>query len=326
MTMKQRPSEWRCSYVVVLQNESSSTDDLKDLAAYLSNLSVNNVDIAIVDGSPLAEAEENRRILRWVGRYFLADARHANSVGSIDRIRAAMAVAACEKVIVADARVRYQIGALDHLSALMDLHEVVEPQDYFDPLPWWGGIEAGRMLLHRGIGPHPDHGSTFGFRKRALQDLRSIDVVSPADDCVRHLASQGAEVFSAIEVFVRRTPPLLGDWLRARRRHAGDDLATPARATFFFTLLPVALMLELLGGMRFAIGYLGAIGVGALALAIRGRIGAAAFFPLRACLYAPLWLLERSISVYWVMLRRLSGTSEPPRLPIAERARVASGE
>jgi hypothetical protein len=67
-----------------------------------------------------------------------------------------------------------------------------------------------------------------------------------------------------------------------------------------------------------------------MVLAIRGRAGAATFFPLRACLCAPLWMVERSISVYWALFRKLRGsTADPARIAVAESAagtRAASGE
>ena len=65
------------------------------------------------------------------------------------------------------------------------------------------------------------------------------------------------------------------------------------------------------------------------ALALRGRAGAATFFPLRAVLFAPLWVFERSVSVYWALIRRLRGSDEPMRVAVPDRARgtrVASGE
>ena len=117
-----------------------------------------------------------------------------------------------------------------------DVAVVVEPQDYFDPLPWWGGIDAGRMLVHRGVDPLPDHGSTVGFRKSAIRGLRSVEGTLPASDPVRRLASQGAEVFSAIGLFVRRLPPLFQQWLRQRPLQAGSDFVLPVKTIVFFSL------------------------------------------------------------------------------------------
>ena len=322
--MRHRSSaDRRCSYLVVLDNEFSSIDELRELAAYLSNLAVSDFEVIVVDASLPPALEQNRRVLRWVGRHVIARPQH------LDPIRAAIDLASCEKVIVADAHVRYSDSALDEISMLLDVHEVVEPQDYFDPLPWWGGIEAGRMLVHRSLSPLPDHGSTFGFRKRAIRALRAVDQGVPADDFARRLASQGAEVFSAVEIFVRRIPPALSEWFRDLPRHAGEDLEIPAKAAFFFVLLPVAIVFALLSGLRFAAGYAGAIVFVSTALAVRGRIGTAPFFPWRVCLYAPLGVLERSISVYWALLWRVSGGGEPRRVPASVRPRgepVASGE
>jgi hypothetical protein len=306
--MRHRSSgERRCTYLVVLQREFASTEELHDLAGYLSSLSVCNFDIAILDTVP---TDENRRVFRWVGRYIPTKTY-------VDPVRAAFDVASCEKVIVADGQIRYSQDALDHLCALLDLHEVVEPQDYFDPLPWWGGLEAGRMLLRRGIGPLSEDGMTFGFRKRAVRGLRSIDGAIATDHPVRRLESHGAEVFSALDIFVRRIPPTLDRWLRDRPRQFDQ----PA---IFFGVLPLALILATLSGLQAAALYLGVLGFCGLVLAIRGRIGAAPFFPLRACFFGPVWLLERSISVYWALLLDLTGTRVPDRIPMPAGGELSS--
>jgi hypothetical protein len=203
--------------------------------------------------------------------------------------------------------VRYTPEAIGQLCDLLDMHEVVEPQDYLDPLPWWGGIEAGRILLHRGIEPQPDHGATFGFRRSAVRGLRALDALELVDDHARRLVAAGAEVFPATNVFVRREPGALDEWLAGRARVAGDDFALPMKAVFFFSLVPLLMLLGVLGGFRLAGGYASVIAFASFALAVRGRTGAGAFFPLKACLFAPLWVFERSVSVYWALFRRFRG-------------------
>jgi hypothetical protein len=114
-----------------------------------------------------------------------------------------------------------------------------------------------------------------------------------------------------------------------RARQAEDDFVLPMKTAFFFALAPVLLLLALLGGPQLAGAYAAVVAFGAVALALRGRSGAASFFPLRAALFAPLWVAERSISVYWALARRVRGTAEPVRVVIPERgpgAQVASGE
>jgi len=320
-------AERRGSYVVLLDGPSRSTDELRDLAAYLSELAVSDFEIVVVDASQQPDLDRNRQVLRWAGRHVAAKPQHVTSSGEIDPIRAASDVASCEKVIVADANVRYDHDAIDQLALLLELHEVVEPQDYFDPLPWWGGVEAGRILVHRSVASVPDHGATFGFQKRALRGLRSFDHVG--DPSARRLAAQGAEVFSAVRVFVRRVPPALAQWVRGLPRQAEQEFAIPARAALFFMLVPIAISLALLAGPSLAGAFLGTVAFASVALAVRGRIGASRFFPLRACFFAPLWILQRSVSVYWALLWRVSGAVEPRRVPAVVRThdeQVASGK
>lgn len=329
--MGNRPApERRCSYVVVIENASASGDDLRELAGYLSTVGVAGCDVVILDPSSRLQYELNRRVLRWVGRHVAVRPEHRTPAGSIDLVRSAAALAACEKVIVAAEDVRYTPEAVEQMCDLLDVHEVVEPQDYLDPLTWWSGIEAGRILVHRGVEPQPDHGATLGFRRSALQGLRGLAACDLIEDHGRRLALAGAEVHPAANVFVRRQPEAFNEWLSRRPRVAGDDFALPAKTGFFLSLPPLLILLALLGGARLAAAYAGVIAFAAVGLAVRGRVGAGAFFPLYACLFAPLWVFERSVSVYWALYRRVRGTDvSAARVAVSDgrgKERVASGE
>src|SRR3954451_13537156 len=184
------PRDCRCSYLVVIERDREASGDLRDLGSYLSTLAVAGCEVIVIDDSPAPAFENNRRVLRWVSRHIAARPRHRNFSGTIDVVRTAIDVSTCDKIIVAEENVRYDGEAVDQICELLDLHEVVEPQDYFDPLPWWIGIEAGRMLVHRGVEPLPDHGATFGMRKSSIRGLRGVDVAwSNGEDAVRWLAS-----------------------------------------------------------------------------------------------------------------------------------------
>jgi len=276
----------RCSYLVIIDGESVA--DLREFAAYLSDLGVAKCDVVIVDNSPEHTFARHRRILCWVGRHVAPRPRHRNAAGAIDPLRTALDVASCDKVIVADPNVRYDAQSIDDLCAMLDAHEAVVPQDYLDPMPWWSSIEAGRMLVHRGVEPLPDHAATFGFRKPAVSNA----------------ALDPRTLVAGENVFVRRLPQKLYQWIDERPRQADDDFNFPMKTAFFFALIPLALLLASVGGARLAGTYAGTIAFGAFALAVRGRVGAATFFPLRACLCAPIWVLERSVSVYWALIRR----------------------
>lgn len=328
MTQRQSVAR-RCSYVVVLDDPSFDTNAVRDFANYLSGVGVTGCEVIVIDDTPSCDC--NRRILRWVARHVTVLPRHRSLSGAADPIRAAVDLASCEKVIVASPRVRYAPDLIDRMCALLDTHEIVEPQDYYDVLPWWGGIDAGRMLVHRGIEPLPDHGSTFGFRRAAIRGLRSLDALDfGGDDCVRRLQDQGAEVCCAADVFVRCEPPRISGWLRDRARLAGDDFSMPVKTAFFFALIPLIALLAALGGIALAGGYAGVVALGSVLLALRGRMGASQFFPMRVCLFAPLWVFERSVSVYWALLRKVSGGGVETRgFPVSSGSRgqrVASGE
>lgn len=310
-------SDRRCTYVVALPPETRGFD-LRPFSEYLSTLGVAGCEVIVLDSTEAFE--EHCRVFRWV-------ARHVAVPEPIDVVRTAADLASCEKIIIAGENVRYNIADLTEICALLDAHEVVEAQDYLEPMPWWGGIDAGRMLVHRGIDPHPDRGATFGFRRALPRGLRGFDATGSTDP-VRVLALHGAEVVSARELFVRRCPPRLGEWLRERPREADLDFDVPAKSAFFLALIPMAILLTLMGGGRLAIGYTSAVAFASVVLAVRGRIGAGAFFPLRALLFAPLWVLERSVSVYWALLQRMRGTvvEQPATVATQRSTKVASGE
>lgn len=327
--MEQKTRDRRCSYVVAIEHTPTS-DELRELAAYLSSVGVAGCEVVVLDASPREAFTEHARVLRWVGRHVAIEPDHRTRSGALDLVRGGASVATCEKVIVATHDVRYTADAIDQICEHLEIHEVVEPQDYLDPLPWWGGIEAGRILIHRGVEPQPDHGATLAFRRSAIQTLRLLHVLEATDDMARRLETAGAEVFAATAIFVRRQPGPLKEWLERRPRAAGDDLALPMKSFFFLSLIPLMLLLATVGGIRLAATYAGIIAFASFALAVRGRLGASEHFPLYAALFAPLWVLERSLSVYWAVFRRVRGNREAvPGITMPERRtgeKVASGE
>jgi len=307
-----KPYDRRCSYVVVVESETES----HDLAQYLATLAPADCDVLILDYSSADRVDEHRRILRWAGRHV------AVSKGT-DVVRAAMELAACEKVIIATDDVRYSVDSIESLCQLLDRHEVVEPQQYLSPLPWWGSIEAGRMLVQRGIERFGDRSSTYAVRRGVVRSIRGADIGN--EHAIRRLALRGADVHAAGELFVRRHPPALSAWLRERPDEAEEDFAAPARTILFLALLPVVIALAMFGGARLACGFASMIALSSAALAMRGRIGASSFYPVRACLCAPLWVLERSLSVYWALFRRVRAVAVEPKT-VAAPLRAASGE
>lgn len=317
--MGQRDERTRCSYVVIF-DEAGGAATLREFADYLGSLSAAGCETIVLDRSQGEVLEAHRRVLRWVARHVAVRRDHLSVTGVIDPTRAAALVASVEKVIVADPDIRYSAAEVERVCELLDRHEVVEPQDYLDPLPWWSGIEAGRILVNRAIDPQPDHGATFGFRRSIVTALPPLGH-SVAGDQVRRLSAAGAEVYAPPQLFVKREPSRLTDWLATRAPEASNDFDLPVRSAFFLSLLPLLAALSFFGGLRIAGAFATAVAIGAVAFAVRGRFEASRYFPMRAVLFAPAWVLERSFSVWWALFRRLrAGAGEPGIAPAASEA------
>ena len=314
-----RRSNRSCTYAVALDSDAES-GEVQSLARYLSTLSGAQCEVIVVDGSPCELFDEHHRILRWVSSH-QAVLPHCRVIdGRVDLVQAVTELATTEQVIIAANDSRYTVEEVRAVCELLNFHDVVEPEEYFEPLPWWGGMDAGRILLHRGVERTARGRTTFAFRRAAFSSRREVPDRSGRND-TRRLALQGAEVHEARGVFVRREPGRFRTWLRSRPREASADLV-------FLALVPMLVLLAVLGGFRVAGGCAVMAGACSIALALRGRMGAGKFFPVRACLFAPLSIVERAVSVYWALFDRVRGATvhAVPRSPLRTHQSVASGE
>jgi len=284
--MNRRPR--RCSYIVNLDADATGIE-VEKVAAYLSTLGSAGCEVVVLDRAAGHLLEGRRRVLRWVGR-------HEQVHPETDLLRAAVDLASNEKIIIAAPESRYSAEEVSGMCDLLDRFEAVEPEEFVQPLPWWGGIDAGRILLDRGVARHSAH-STFAFRKSAWSPHFSLDV------------------HEAREMFIRREPPVFRSWIRLRQREEAGEFQAPIRTAFFLCLFPLLLIMALVGGVDLAGAYASLVAFGSVSIAVRGRIGAAKFFPLRACLYAPLWVVERSISAYWALFARFRRKAATPEAP-----------
>ena len=102
---------------------------------------------------------------------------------------------------------------------------------------------------------------------------------------------------------MRKRPPVFRKWIEQRPRQAYEDFGLRAKTTFFFALLPMLIGVAVTLGARGLVTLLGVIAGLSWAVALCGRARGRAgdFIPLSCCLFAPLWLLERSVSTYWAL-------------------------
>jgi hypothetical protein len=144
------------------------------------------------------------------------------------------------------------------------------------------------------------------------------DVLFDNEEIVRHFALCGVNINYALDFFIHKRPPTFTKWLEQRPRQAYEDFVMRAKTAGFISVLPIALSLFLLVSTRMTILFLAAISMLAMGLSLRGlwRDAAYRFFPIRTILYAPLWMFERSMSVYCALYWRLRYSGYPfgPRL------------
>jgi hypothetical protein len=190
---------------------------------------------------------------------------------------------------------------------LLDVHEMVRPQNFINPLPWWARIETARILINRGVLPAGDYPGTCGFRRSTMRRVGHYDgdVLFDNEEIVRHFALRGADIKYARDFFILKRPPSFTKWLEQRPRQAYEDFVMRAKTIAFLAVLPLVLASGFVS-VRAAMSLLIAISLVALLLCYRGLLfdQAHKFFPLSSPLYSPLWVFERSLSVYWALYWR----------------------
>jgi len=270
------------------------TDYLLELAGWIT--------VIVVDGSPapLYETHDARwgdavtqlRPEPWPGRN-----------GKVAGVMTGLRHATHDRVVIADDDVRYTRQTLATVVAALQFSDVVRPQNTFTDLPWHARLDTARSLLNRTFGS--DYPGTLGVRRGILIGAGGYDgdVLFENLELLRTMKAVGGSELRADDVFVSRTPPSTGHFVRQRVRQAYDDFAQPARLLAELSLLPGALLLgrrpERLAAALLAIVALAEVG--------RRRHDGAAAFPPSSALWAPVWVAERSVSVWIALGSRVRG-------------------
>jgi hypothetical protein len=129
------------------------------------------------------------------------------------------------------------------------------------------------------------------------------DVLFENLELLRTIRAIGGREVRADGVFVRRLPPTFRHFAGQRVRQAYDDFAQPARLAVELGFLPL-----LAWAVRRPVRLLPVAGAAiALAEVGRRRSGGTKVFPATAALWAPVWVLERAVSVWLAVGWRLRG-------------------
>jgi hypothetical protein len=289
------------SYVLPLRHDEGG--DVAELASYVRGLAA-SVETIVADGSPPEVFAAHRETFGPDVVHIRPDPEYHFANGKVDGVMTGLRLAANDRVVVADEDVRWDVDALARATSLLEQHDVVRPQNYFEPLPWHARWDTARSLLNRAFAA--DYPGTLAIRRPAVLAAGGYDGDAMFEnlELIRTVVAAGGTVCSPLDLYVRRIPPTTRQFVGQRVRQAYDDFAQPARLAGELGLLP--LTLAAVAGRRW--GALGAAAGLSVALAERGRrrAGGAQVFPPSCSLYAPLWVAERTVCVWLALGSRLA--------------------
>jgi hypothetical protein len=289
------------SYVLPLRHDEGG--DVAELASYVRGLAA-SVETIVADGSPPEVFAAHREAFGPDVVHIRPDPEYHFANGKVDGVMTGLRLAANDRVVVADEDVRWEVDALARATRMLEQHDVVRPQNYFEPLPWHARWDTARSLLNRAFAA--DYPGTLAIRRPAVLAAGGYDGDAMFEnlELIRTVVAAGGTVCSPLDLYVRRIPPTAPQFVGQRVRQAYDDFAQPARLAGELCLLP--LTLAAVAGRRW--GALGAAAGLSVALAERGRrrAGGAQVFPPSCSLYAPLWVAERTVCVWLALGSRLA--------------------
>ncbi len=295
-------NEARCTYLLPIRRVRLNAEEAEDFARYFRRLARAGCEVLVVDGSPPEVFAAHGEVWRGACRHVTVDPQYKYLNGKVNGVHTGVGLAACEHIILADDDIRYTADDVARACALLDEHEMVRPQNYLYPLPWWARMEGARMLVNRGVLTTGDYPGTCAFRRSTFLRVGHYDgdVLFDNEEIVRHFVAQGADVHYALGLFILKRPPTFEKWLEQRPRQAYEDFVMRLKTALFVSLVPVTIALGLLSGARAALAFAAFVSACAVLLALRGlrRDRARDFFPARVAFYAPLWVLERALSSY----------------------------
>ena len=294
----QRPEKsLDASYVLPIAAQESQA---RALSTYLRRLGEIMGDVIVVDGSPPEIFDLHARSWSGLVRHLRPDCKTTN--GKVAGVMTGVRAALHDRLIVADDDVRYRRAEIARMLALLDLYEVVRPQNVFRPLPWHARWDTARSLLNRlGDGDWP---GTLGVRRSVLLEVGgySGNVLFENLELVRTMHAAGGREAVPLDLFVARRPPSADHFRSQRVRQAYDEWARPGRMAAQMAMLPLAIALGRKRPAMLAAG--AALAVAAAEIGRRRGQGRLAF-PATSALWAPAWLAERAVTSWMAFGTRL---------------------
>jgi hypothetical protein len=295
----------RCTYLLPIRKGFFSESDGAKFAEYFVRLDSADCEVVVIDGSPDKVFLRHHELWSAVVRHEKVDRRFGYLNDKVNGIHTGVELAGNDKIILADDDIRYTATDIAQICTLLDDFEVVRPQNYLSPLPWWARMEAARMLINRATLPAADYPGTCAFRRATMLQVGHYDgdVLFDNEEIIRHFARHHIRICYANNFFVLKQAPQFRKWLEQRPRQAYEDFGLHAKTALFFSLPPLAL----LAGVFFDVNRLAlfALSVGLIStlIAFVGRMRGEAkkVFPSTTVFFAPVWVFERVLSTYWAL-------------------------
>jgi Glycosyltransferase like family 2 len=274
----------------------------QDLAAYLAAIAPHCAEVIVVDGSPPEVFAANAAAWGRHVRHVPPAPEEDCLMGKVAGVRTGVRLASHERVVIADDDVRYEPANLRRTVSLLDEHDLVRPQNYFNRLPWHARWDTARTLLNRALGR--DYPGTLAIRRSRIlaMGLYDGDVLFENLELIRTVRAHDGRIAAPLDLYVARVPPSASHFWGQRTRQAYDDFALPLRMTLWLAILP----LLGLSAARRRPGRVLAPVLASVALAELGRrrAGGRAVFPVGSSLLAPIWILERGVCAWLAVLQR----------------------
>jgi hypothetical protein len=303
-----------CTYLLTIRRVRFDERVAEEFRNYFRLLAAAGCEVLVVDGSPGDVFAAHQEAWRGACRHAAVDPQYEYLNGKVNGIHTGVALAAHERIIVADDDIRYTPGDVRRMSELLGSYEMVRPQNYLSPLPVRARTEGARMLINRALIAEGDYPGTLGVRRDAMRRVGHYDgdVLFDNEEIVRHFRAHRASVAYARDFFILKRPPTFRKWIEQRPRQAYEDFVMRAKTAFFAALPLAVVLLWLVAGGVWALALVSAVACAAVLVAARGLgDGAARFFPVWLCLYAPLWVAERVVSTYWAFYWRAAHGGYP---------------
>lgn len=276
----------------VLPLKWGNTSASAEMTRYLAWLST-QLEVIVVDGSPLDVYEHHEGLWSSLVKHIRPDPDLDFMNGKVAGVTSGIRAAGNDRTIVADDDIRFDAAGLERVTALLDGHEMVIVQSYFDPVPLHARWDLARILLNRSVGVH--YPAAVGLRRSLFLRAGGYDgnVLFENLELIRTMRFAGARIAAPSDLFVRHLPPERGAFFSQRVRQAYDDLTLPLRMALWLGLAPSAL-LALARGRGSRVG-VAAVASMAIAEVGRRRGGGARYYPAGTIVFAPLWLIERAV-------------------------------